>query len=38
MLSRLLCRLRGHDHRFFYRKDVGIVWAKCMRCEMWRLG
>jgi hypothetical protein len=36
MVTRLLCRLRGHDDRFYYHKDIGIVWSKCVRCGAWR--
>jgi hypothetical protein len=35
MLARLLCRVMGHDWRFYYRKDAGLVWANCARCDAW---
>jgi hypothetical protein len=38
MLSRVLCRLFGHEWTFFYRKDPGIVWGFCTRCELWKQG
>jgi hypothetical protein len=37
MLRRWLCKVMGHDWRFYYRKDADIlsVWGNCTRCDAW---